>query len=223
MENKIKKMILSCGADVCGISGIERFAAAPTGFSPKDIFKHCKSVIAFGKALPKGLTAVEPRLIYGHYNAFICNEVDAIALQGAKYIEEQFGAAAVPMPCDAPYEYWDCETLTGKGLISMKHTAVLCGLGQLGKSSLLLNPKYGTLLTVGAILTNLELCSDKLCAELCIKGCTRCVDVCPVSAIQDGKVNQLLCRQNTYGKTARGFDTVDCNRCRTVCPMKFGR
>lgn len=223
MENNIKQMILSYGADVCGISGIERFATAPTGFSPNDIFKDCKSVIAFGKALPKGLTAVDSRLIYGHYNALICNDIDAIALQGAKYLEEQFGAASVPMPCDAPYEYWQSETLTGKGLIPMKHAAVLCGLGQLGKSSLLLNPKYGTLLTVGAILTNLELSSDKLCAELCIKGYTRCVDACLVSAIQDGKVNQLLCRQNTYGKTSRGFDTVDCNRCRTVCPVKSGQ
>lgn len=30
------------------------------------------------------------------------------------------------MPCDNPYEYWDEEKLQGKGLISMKHTAVLC-------------------------------------------------------------------------------------------------
>lgn len=28
--------------------------------------------------------------------------------------------------------------------------------------------------------------------------------------------------ENFIKKTARGFDTVDCNRCRTVCPMRFG-
>ena len=38
----------------------------------------------------------------------------------------------------------------------------------------------------------------------------------------DGSVDQKRCRINTYGKTARGFDTVDCNNCRTVCPMRFG-
>lgn len=222
MEDDIKRAILSYGADVCGISNIERFGSAPIGFSPNDIYAGCKSVIAFGKVLPKGLTLVDSRFVYGHYNSLICNDIDAIALRGAKYLEEQFCAIAVPLPCDDPYEYWEKETLTGKGLISMKHAAVLSGLGQLGKNSLLLNPHYGNLLAVGVVLTNLELPADELCQEICIRSCTKCIDACPVGAIQNGEVNQTYCRQNTYGKTARGFDTVDCNRCRTVCPMKFG-
>ncbi|KAA6328570.1 hypothetical protein EZS27_022547 [termite gut metagenome] len=41
-------------------------------------------------------------------------------------------------------------------------------------------------------------------------------------AIENGRVNQKLCRNNTYGKTKRGFDTVDCNCCRTACPMNYG-
>lgn len=223
MENKIKQMILSCGADVCGISNIERFSSAPTGFSPNDIFQDCKSVIAFGKALPKGLTKVESRLIYGHFNYFICNEVDRIALQGAKQIEEQFSVTAVPMPCDSPYEYWDKETLTGKGLISMKHAAALSGLGELGKNSLLLHPKYGNLLTVGVILTDLELQPDELCSNVCIKECTKCIDACPSHAIRSQTVNQRLCREISFGETDRGFSTVDCNLCRIVCPMALGK
>lgn len=222
MEHKIKQMLLSYGADVCGIASVERFHLAPAGFSPTDSFPACKSVITFGKALPKGLTMVDSRLIYGHYNAFICSEVDAIALRVAKQLEERFAALAVPMPCDAPYEHWEPERLTGKGLLSMKHAAVLSGLGQIGKNSLLINPQYGNLLTIGAILTNLELQPDELCKDTCIKGCTKCVDACPVHAIGEGMVNQTLCRPNTYGKTARGFDTVDCNRCRTSCPMRYG-
>uniref|UniRef100_UPI004056735D hypothetical protein n=1 Tax=Acetatifactor sp. TaxID=1872090 RepID=UPI004056735D len=49
---------------------------------------------------------------------------------------------------DNPYEYWETETMTGKGVLSMKHAAVACGIGQIGKSSLLLNPKYGNRLTL---------------------------------------------------------------------------
>ena len=44
------------------------------------------------------------------------------------------------MPCDNPYEYWDEDKLEEKGLISMKHTAILCGIDSLGKNTLLLNP-----------------------------------------------------------------------------------
>lgn len=222
MEDVIKKLILSCGADVCGIANITRFESAPRGFSPNDIYKDCRSVIVFGKALPKGLAQVDSRLIYAHYNSLVCSEVDKIALNGAKLLEKEFSANAVPIPCDTPYEYWEEDSLTGKGLISMKHAAVLAGIGELGKNSLLINSQYGNLLTIGAILTDLELQSDELCSNICIDNCLKCVKACPINAIEDGTVNQKLCRRNAYGKTKRGFDTVDCNKCRVVCPRKYG-
>ncbi|WP_238483646.1 epoxyqueuosine reductase [Anaerosporobacter faecicola] len=222
IEQQIKELVLSLGADVCGISNIDRFQETPVGFSPVDLWKSCKSVISFGVALPRGIMEVNPRLIYGHFNSISCVQVDQIAFQTAKELEERFGSKAVPLPCDAPNEYWDAPNLTARGLLSMKHTAILCGLGQFGKSTLLLNPKYGNQLTIGAVLTDLDLTSDDFSKNICLEKCTRCVDACPVHAIQDGSVKQKQCRINTYGKTARGFDTVDCNQCRMVCPMKFG-
>lgn len=223
MNDIIKQLILSCGADVCGIAGIERFSDVPIGFSPCDIYKDCKSVITIGIAIPKGLTKVESRIIYGHFNGNSCIEVDRVALKAAKELEKRFGCFAVPLPCDSPYEYWDSDTFTGRGLISMKHAAVFSGLGSLGKNTLLINPVYGNLLTIGAILTDLELESDELCSDLCINCCTRCLDSCPVHAIQNGSVNQKLCRNYAYGETERGFSTVECNRCRSVCPLKYGK
>lgn len=149
--------------------------------------------------------------------------MDEIAFQSAKMIEQDHGGIALPLPCDGPYEYWEEANSLGKGLISMKHAAVLGGIGRIGKNTLLLNPQYGNLLTVGAILTDLDLKSDVACDNICIDGCTKCLDACPVNAIENGTVNQQRCRTNTNGKTARGFDTVDCNLCRVVCPMRFGR
>ncbi|HPO78002.1 MAG TPA: epoxyqueuosine reductase [Thermoclostridium caenicola] len=220
---KIKELAYQLGADVCGIGSINRFENAPAGFSPLDLFDQCQSVIALGLALPKGLYEVPPRLLYGHFNRKICSILDAIELKLARELEERFNCLAVPVPCDAPNEYWDAENMTAKGLISMRHTAVLCGLGSIGKSSLLINPEYGNRLTIGAVLTDLELESDDLQPDLCIAECSRCLDSCPVQAIADKRVNQKLCRLNTYGKTARGFDTVNCNKCRTVCPVRFGK
>ena len=97
------------------------------------------------------------------------------------------------------------------------------GLGSIGKSSLLLNAEFGNRLVIGAILTNLELQSDELQPDICIPSCRKCIDSCPVNAIESGSVTQKRCRVNTYGKTARGFDTVDCNNCRTKCPLRFGK
>ena len=223
MYESIKQIVLSFGADVCGIANIERFAKEREGFSPLDILPDCQSVIVFGVVLPKGLTKVEPRLVYGHFNSLSCLEVDKISFQVSKRLERGYDCIAVPVPCDSPYEYWDNNSLHGRGLISMKHAAAASGIGSIGKNSLLINPQYGSLLTIGALLTNLDLASDKLCDEMCIAGCTKCIDSCPAGAIENGAVNQKLCRLHTYGKTDRGFDTVDCNLCRVVCPMRFGK
>ncbi len=223
MEQQIKRRILSLGADVCGIANIDRFAGAPEGFHPRDICPDCKSAVVFGIALPKGLTKVPPRLIYGHYNNSCPAKVDHIAFLAAKEIEERFDTFAVPLPSDDPYEYWDAERMEGRGLLSMKHAAHLAGLGTLGKSTLLLNERYGNLLTLGVILTGLDLASDPMAESVCIKGCTLCVDACPAKAIDgNGGVLQAACRASTYGKTAKGYGTVDCNRCRTVCPVGLG-
>ena len=193
MENEIKKIITELGADVCGIASVERFGEAPIGFAPTDLYAECKTVIAIGIALPKGL------------------------------LEEKYNCKAVPVPCDTPSEYWEPETMTAKGMLSMKHVAVQCGIGQVGKSSLLLNSIYGNRLTIGAILTDLKLSSDELCEDICISSCKLCEEICPVHAIKDKRVDQKRCRPNLFGKTARGYVTMECNRCRTVCPMRFGK
>ena len=218
----IREKILNLGADVCGFAGIERFTDAPKNFRPTDLYSDCKSVISVGIALPKGLFHAESRLIYGHFNADVVHKVDEVVFFAAKIIEEEFDGICVPIPSDNPYEYWETETMTGTGLISMKHVAVACGIGQIGKSSLLLNPKYGNRLTLGAILTNLDLESDPFCKNICIPECSKCITSCPVSAIKNESVKQMECRKNTYVKTSRGFDTVDCNKCRSVCPMRDG-
>lgn len=220
MKEEIKNVLLSLGADACGIADNARFGQAPKEFAPSDIFPKCQSVIVFGVAIPKSLFSVSPRIIYSHFNSMSTEIVDKIAFDAAKIIENQYAhCTAVPIPCDGPYDYWDEKTLTGKGTISMKHAAVFAGLGTLGKNSLLISPKFGNRLTVGAILTDLVIEPDEMLPEICVESCTKCIDSCPVHAIENKHVNQTLCRPNTYGKTARGFDTVECNNCRRVCPF----
>lgn len=223
IKEKLKAYIASLGADICGVANIDRFEGAPKGFHPTDIYSECKSVIIFGIALPKGLTKVEPRLIYGYFNYDICKTIDLIAFKAAKELERNYHATAVPMPSDGPYEYWDADKKEGRGLISMKHAAVLAGLGNLGKSTLLLNEQYGNLLILGAVLTDLDLPSDPLSQSICLENCRLCIDHCPSGALDGSSANQYRCRMNTYGTNARGYDTVNCNSCRMICPMRYGR
>lgn len=224
MKEDIRALALSLGADVCGVAAINRFAGAPEGFSPADVYPACRSVIAFGIALPKGLLEISPRLVYSFFNETVLNaELDRLSLRLARELERRFPCAAVPVPCDTPYEYWNAESSEGRGLISMKHAAVCAGLGTLGKNTLLLTRAFGNRLNVGVVLTDLPLESDPLAESVCIPGCTKCVDNCPAGAIQNGTVVQKLCRERAYGqKTARGYATTECNTCRVVCPVAFG-
>ncbi|HPT69740.1 MAG TPA: epoxyqueuosine reductase, partial [Syntrophomonas sp.] len=67
-----------------------------------------------------------------------------------------------------------------------------------------------------------ELPSDPPAEKICLEDCELCINSCPSEALNSSPVDQKACRTNTYGTNARGFSTVNCNKCRTVCPMKFG-
>ncbi len=221
MEDRIKAYALTLGADLCGIASADRFEGAPAGFHPCDLYADCRAVVVLARALPKGLAFVNPRILYGHAGDVNFAGLDAAALRLALYLE-RLGGIAVPLPSDGPYEYWEPDTKTGKGLLSMRHAAVCAGLGSLGKNTLLINREYGNMLGIGAVLTNLPLRPDPLSEELCIPGCRRCLDVCPSGALDGVTANQTLCRAHTYGENARGFGVVHCNHCRLACPNAFG-
>lgn len=223
MKDKIKEIFINLGTEVCGIANVDLFTNAPKGFHPVDIYSDCKSVIVFAKKIPKGLACVSPRITYKHFNDMSLEEVDRIAYLASNEIERTYKGIAVPIPSDGPYDYWDAKNLEGRGIISMKHAAVLAGLGTLGKSTLLLNSQYGNMLSIGVVLTNLNLLSDKPADDICIKQCTLCIDNCPVKAIDKNGVNQKLCRNYAYASNDRGFEIVNCNKCRTICPMTFGK
>lgn len=223
MEEKIKSIFLNLGADVCGIANINRFSETPKGFHPTDAYVDCKSVIVFAIALPKGIAKVSPKIIYQHFNYIGPIELDRIAYFASVEIERNFNCFAVPIPADGPYDYWDEEKLEGRGTISMKHAAVLAGIGTLGKNTLLINSQYGNMLSIGAVMTDLDLVSDPFADEMCIPSCSLCINSCPVKALDGNTANQALCRPYAYGTNQRGFDVVNCNKCRTVCPRAFGK
>jgi epoxyqueuosine reductase QueG len=77
------------------------------------------------------------------------------------------------------------------------------------------------MLVLGAVLTDIDLPSDPPAKSICIENCSLCIRNCPVQALNGRSAIQKRCRPNTYGVNARGYETVNCNRCRTcekVCP-----
>ncbi|WP_434511129.1 epoxyqueuosine reductase [Desulfitobacterium sp. AusDCA] len=221
MEERIKQILMNLGADLCGIANVERFKNAPQGFHPKDIYKDCKSVIVFAKAMPKGLADVNPRIVYMKATDVNLNELDRLSYSASLEIEK-LGGISVPVPSDSPYDYWDEDKREGRGILSMRHAALLAGIGSMGKNTLIINKRFGNMINIGVVLTNLDLKSDLLSEEMCIASCHLCLDNCPQKALNGLTVNQKLCREFTYSNNARGFGVCNCNQCRVICPRALG-
>ncbi len=223
MKEEIRRILRDHGADACGFAGIERFSGAPEGFHPRDIYPDCRTAIVFLKRMPLGLRKVSPRIAYSHATEINLTAVDHIAYEASLKLERELPIHAVPLPCDSPYEYWEEENRRGCGILSMRHAAMLAGLGHLSRNTLLVNPEFGNMVNIGVILTDAELPSDPLLETACVNGCSVCLNACPQHALNGVTVNQKLCRSYTYTQNARGFSVCNCNRCRVLCPLSAGK
>jgi epoxyqueuosine reductase len=220
-SNDIKQQAAYFGARLCGIAPIDRFNDAPKGFGPLDLFPQTQSVIAFAKQIPKSTLNLSSIIPYSVLEEASLHETHRIAFELALYIESQ-GYQAVMVPSE-PYEYWDAENQTGKGLVSLKHLAFKCGLGTWGKNHLLYNPEIGNLMRLGAVLTDAILEPDAMVEkEICKTNCRLCMSSCPGGALSASGVDQSKCRGYSQGYTSKGDSIYTCNVCRRVCPNVFG-
>lgn len=218
-REQIRQLVLSLGADLCGIAGIDRFGDAPQGYHPLDVLPECRSVISFACRFPAGTLACKQAVPYTRVRNSITARMDAIALDLCIQLEKN-KILAVPIPTNE--SQWDLKTGRWRSVISQKHAAQAAGLGTIGRHSLLITPEFGSMVWLGAVLTNAELESDAMGEPIC-NDCNLCVEVCPVNALEQREMNQKTCWDHAFGDNA---DTknweISCHRCRDVCPYNLG-
>jgi epoxyqueuosine reductase QueG len=218
----VKEYANALGADLCGIASVDRFADAPQGFHPKDVYPGAKSVISLACRVPSTSLDAKSYIPYTAIEDLVLTKVSQIAVSITLRVED-IGFHAVMIP-SVPYDYWDEETLTGKGILSLKHLASKAGLGFIGKNALLCSPRYGNLIRLGAVITDVELQPDEIVSTgYCPDSCKLCIKSCPVGAIgENGEVQQAKCRPHSEIKNKRGVDVTVCFECRRVCPNRTG-
>jgi len=222
-STEIKELAKELGADLCGIASIDRFEDSPTGFHPMDVYRNTNSVISIACRIPESSMNIASPYPYTAIENIVSGKVGQIALSLTLYLEK-CGYHALLIPSD-PYDYWDAETMTGKGILSLKHLGYKAGIGTIGKNSLLCNNEYGNLIKLGAVITDAVMTADPVMKDnLCQDNCSLCIDSCPVGAIGlNGEVSQKKCREFSEVNNKRGIEIYACHACRSVCPNRNGK
>lgn len=218
-STEVKKIMYSLGADLCGIAGIDRFDDAPEGYHPLDVLPSCKSVISFGCRFPAGTLICKTAVPYTRVRNSITPKLDAIALDFCIEMEKN-QILAVPIPTNE--SQWDQKTKRWRSIISQKHAAQAAGLGTIGRHSLLITPEFGSMIWLGAVLTEIELEPDRIKESIC-NDCNRCVEICPAGALEHREVNQQRCWDYAFGDNEETQNwEISCHKCRDICPYNLG-
>jgi len=218
-STEIKKIVLRLGADLCGIASIDRFADAPEGYHPLDVFPQCRSVISFGCRFPVSTLLCDSHSPYTLARNNLVSKTDMISLNLCQEME-RLGLLCVPIP--SKDNEWDAKTGRWRSVISQKHAAQAAGLGTIGRHSLLITPEFGSMIWLGAVLCSAELVPDPLKEPLC-RSCGSCAEACPAGALNGHLLDQQACKNHAFKQDPeKHTQYISCHKCRDACPFLLG-
>lgn len=218
-NKEVKDIMYSLGADLCGVASIERFEDAPKGFHPLDVLPVCKSVISFAVRFPAGALLCNTPVPYTRIRNSLTPKMDAIALDFCIELEKR-GIVSVPIPTNE--SIWDDNTNRWRSIISQKHAAQAAGVGTIGRHTLLITPQFGSMVWLGCILCDAKIEPDEVLENVC-DNCNKCVQACPVNALENEEIDQQKCWDNAFGDDEKlQAWVISCHSCRDACPYNLG-
>jgi epoxyqueuosine reductase len=216
-KEELRNKIMKLGADLCGFGSVERMNSAPEGFKARDVLPESKTVISFAIAFPVGALKSTSPHPYTCIRNSISDKLNGISWDVCLLLEKE-GYLAIPIP--VVEAVFDEKTGRYRSIISIKHAAQAAGIGSIGRNSLLITPEYGSLVWLGAVLTDADMESDPLLEDLCTN-CDLCVKACPVNALEKEELDQRKCSEYCFGEVG-GIGAIKCHACRDVCPKLLG-
>lgn len=227
--------------------------------TPEDASRRLKGLARWLGAVEAGTTAVHPGHVYsrigrgtGEWGAELQPDQYPYALVFAVEMKSEMMASAPNQPvlADSSRQYLTAAMIAlaaaeylrtlgyqarahidGNYRLVMPPLAADAGLGEIGRHSLLITPKFGARVRLGAVTTDLPLAQDapvNFGVEDFCNVCLKCADNCLTSAIPAGdkaiergtrywKINSVKCYRYW-----RGVGT-DCGICVSVCPYSRPR
>ncbi|MCK9278250.1 MAG: 4Fe-4S binding protein, partial [Methanoculleus sp.] len=152
-----------------------------------------RSVIVFGKEVPVPVYRM-PQKEKTQQMLRIAESLDNAAVRLAGRLDAEH-IPARPVPLYLPVRVVDGRV---QGIVRLKHIAAAGGLGEIGKNTVLLTPRFGPRLLMSGVVTGAPAQdagyrATNIGAPLCT-GCGACIRACPEGAIGPDGVDAFRCR-----------------------------
>ncbi len=206
----IKKKAISLGVDEVAFLNLKEYKS-PRSPDPRDYLPTAQSLVVYTLRELKGGYMNQSIIRMTSLGGLDFTEIH-IGYTLAKYIEDKFDAEAILMPGHRPFEITPESWKSIIGPVSLRHAAVQCGLGILGKNGIVVNPRWGSMVRIGAVLISEDLPSDKpLEYDPCSTCEYPCVEMCPADAMKVEK-GQTIIDQAKCTKYSQPYDVGNFTR-----------
>jgi epoxyqueuosine reductase len=184
---------------------------------PTLVFPELKSVITVLKPYPPHPVGTESLRYARYLNGPDYHETLKSGLEVA--INNLKATGKVP----ADFKYKICVDTSA---VLERTWASLCGLGWIGKNTLLIHPQLGSYVFIGVVFTSLEFGMKPEPMKDYCGNCTRCLRACPTEALKSHVLDSRKCisyltieKRGEWSEAlpTRGF-VAGCDLCQEVCP-----
>jgi epoxyqueuosine reductase QueG len=215
------------GVDTFGIAAVDATRGTPLHDSATALLGSARSIVVFGmEVFPEILDLVVPekqvgeaaaRELYGPHLDYLNGRLNRGLYALARTLHEG-GYRALPLPSQGT----PTDARFQRGILSFKHAAEYAGLGRIGRSSLLVTPRFGPRVRLACLLTDAVLpASPRATADPCGDCPGICIETCPAGALgtpapgEPYAINKFACASYRQGAGC-------CSTCLSACPAGKG-